>query len=209
MTYTVSETRNNSRRRGTALIEFGLIVFPLILILFGVTVIGLQLGQSVRGSQITRDAASMYVRGIDFTLEANQDLLVRLAQGMGLAKTGGKGVLIFSKVTWVSQAQCTAAGLSPCNGDRHVVTQQIIVGNVSLRASALGSPNSAGAQGLVLDYMQNPTAIADSTVLAPLHLDAPEHAGDVAYVTEGYFDTPEIRIPGFERDPGVYTIALY
>ena len=204
----MSEIRNR-RRRGTALIEFGLIIFPLILILFGVTVIGLQLGQSVRGSQITRDAASMYVRGIDFTLDANQDLLVRLAQGMGLAKTGGRGVIIFSKVTWVTQAECTAAGLSPCNGDRHVITQQIVVGDPSLRASALGSPDSAGSQGLVLDYMQNPTAIAGSTVLTPLHLEAPEHAGDVAFITEGFFDTPEIKLPGFEREPGVYTIALY
>jgi hypothetical protein len=200
--------KRNRRKRGTALIEFGLIIFPLILTLFGVTVIGLQLGQSVRGSQITRDAASMYVRGIDFSLESNQDLLVRLAQGMGLAKTGGKGVMIFSKVTWITQAECTAAGLSPCNGDRHVITQRIVVGDPSLRTSALGSPDSADASGLIVDYMQNPSAIVTNDfALQPLDLDL--NPGDVAFVTEGFFDTPEIKIPGFEHDPGVYTMALY
>ena len=57
----------NRRRRGTAIIELGLIIFPLVILLFGVTIVGIQLGQSVRAAQITRDAASMYVRGIDFS----------------------------------------------------------------------------------------------------------------------------------------------
>jgi len=189
-------------QRGTGLIELALIIFPLILLLFGVTVVGLQLGQSVRAAQITRDAASMYVRGLDFTLDGNQDLLVRLAQGMGLARSGGNGVVIFSKVTWVPQAECTASGLVPCNGDRHVITQRVVVGNSSLRASALGAPDSAGPDGLVLDYMQNPSAIATFPYMQL-------HAGETAYVTEGYFDTPDINFPGYQSAPGVYTIALY
>ena len=189
-------------RRGTALIELGLIIFPMVLLLFGVTLIGLQLGQSVRCAQITRDAASMFVRGLDFTLENNQNILVRLAQGMGMAKSGGQGVMIFTKVTWVPQAECSAAGLTPCNGDRHVITQRVVVGNSSLRQSALGQPDSAEANGLVLDYMQNPTAIANFPYMQL-------HPGETAYVTEGYFDTPEINFPGYHAEPGVYTIALY
>ena len=190
------------RRRGTALIELGLIIFPMVLLLFGVTLVGLQLGQSVRCAQITRDAASMFVRGIDFTLENNQDVLVRLAQGMGMDKSGGKGVMIFTKVTWVPQSECTAAALSPCNGDRHVITQRVVVGNSALRQSALGQPDSAEANGLVLDFMQNSSAIANFPYMQL-------HAGETAYVTEGYFDTPEINFPGYHADPGVYTIALY
>jgi hypothetical protein len=190
------------QQRGTSLIELGLIIFPLLLILFGVTVIGLQLGQSVRGAQITRDAASMYVRGIDFTLDANQDLLVRLAQGMGLAKTGGKGVLIFSKVTWVSQAQCLAANLNPCNGDQHVIMQRVVVGDPTLRVSSLGTPNSGDSNGFVLDYMTNAAAVATFPYMQL-------NAGEVAYVTEGFFDTPEITMPGYTTQAGVYTVALY
>jgi hypothetical protein len=192
----------NRRRRGTAIIELGLIMFPLVILLFGVTVIGIQLGQSVRGAQITRDAASMYVRGIDFSLDANQDLLVRLAQGMGLAKVGGKGVMIFTKVTWVTQAECNDAGLTPCNGDRHVMTHRVIVGDASLHTSALGTPDSAEPSGIILDYMQNPAAIATFPYMQL-------RPGEDAYVTEGFFDTPEVNFPGLHRDAGVYTIALY
>jgi hypothetical protein len=144
----------------------------------------------------------MFVRGLDFTLENNQDLLVRLSEGMGLPKSGGRGVMIFSKVTWVPQAECTAAGLHPCNGDRHVITQRVVVGNTALRTSALGTPQGAEPNGLILDYMQNQTAIATFPYMQL-------HAGETAFVTEGYFDTPDISVPGFHSDPGVYTIALY
>lgn len=184
------------------MVELGFVIFPLLLCLFGVTVVGLQLGQSVRSSQITRDAASMYVRGVDFTKGPNQDLLVRLAQGMGLAKTGGKGVMIFSRVTWISQQQCSDAGLSPCNGDRHVVTQRVVVGDGSLRTSALGTPPNIDAQGFVLDYMTDPAAIANFPQMQLA-------AGETAFVTEGFFNTPEITLPGFHSDAGVYNLAIY
>ena len=83
-----------------------------------------------------------------------------------------------------------------------MLTHRVVVGNSSLHTSALGAPNSAEPSGIILDYMQNTSAIATFPYMQL-------RAGEDAYVTEGFFDTPEINFPGLSRDAGVYTIALY
>src|SRR5687768_18278725 len=91
---------------GNNVIEFALVGMPLVLLLLGVTSTGLALGRSVQVAQVCRDAASMYVRGVDFSKAGNQDVLVRLTHGLQMTRTGGEGVVILSKVTWIPESKC-------------------------------------------------------------------------------------------------------
>lgn len=196
-----TESRRHSRK-GSALVELAFVMFPSLVLLVWVIVVGLQLGHNVRAAQVTRDAASMYVRGVDFSKAGNKDILVRLASGMGMTRAGGQGVIILSRVTWIPAATCTAAGLEPCNADRHVITQQVVIGNTLLRASSLGTPAGTDSLGLVANYMQDARAVAAFPYMQLA-------AGEYAYVAEGYFDAPQWRFPGFNNAAGAYSIALF
>jgi hypothetical protein len=83
-------------------------------------------------------------------------------------------------VTWIPQSKCTALALSPCNGDKHVIMQRIVIGNSSLRASNLGTPTGMDSQGLVPNYMTAAGAVARFPYM---QLDE----GQEAYVSECQF----------------------
>jgi hypothetical protein len=189
--------RRGRNQRGGNVLEFTLVVIPLVFLLLGVTTVGLSLGRSVRVSQVCRDAASMFVRGVDFSKTGNQDILVRLTEGMNMTRNGGDGVIILSKVTWLPQSKCTELDLNPCNGDSHVITQRIVIGNQSLRASNLGTPDEdlLDDQGLVQDYMKEASAVATMPMIT---LDE----GQFAYVAE-------IHFRGLMDQADVYSQAIF
>ncbi len=194
--------RNNRKRKGAAVVEFTLVMFPSLVLLFSVVVVGLQLSQQVRAAQVTRDTGSMYGRGIDFTQSINQDVVVRLAQGLGLQKTGGTAVVILTQVTWLPQTTCTASALNPCNGNSHVMTQRLSIGNTSVKASRLGTPTGMNSEGNITNYMTNASAVATFPFGQLV-------TGEFAYVTEAYFQTPSFSFPGFTTAPSVYSMAIY
>ena len=194
--------RNNRKRRGAAIVEFTLVMFPSLVLLFSVVIVGLQLSQQVRASQLVRDTGSMYGRGIKFTQSVNQDVVVRLAQGLGLQKTGGTAVVILSQVTWLPQATCIAANLNPCNGDRHVITERLTIGNTSVSHGRIGWPTGMDAEGVIASYMTNGSAVATFPYSQLV-------TGEYAYITEGYFQTPSFTFPGFSTAPGVYSMSIY
>jgi hypothetical protein len=194
--------RLNRKRKGAAVVEFTLVMFPTLVLLFSTIVVGLQLSQQVRASQVVRDTGSMYGRGIDFSQGINQDVVVRLAQGLGLQRTGGTAVVTLTQVTWLPQATCTANSLSPCNGNQHVITHRWTIGNTSVSNSRLGSPSGMNGEGVITNYMQNASAVATF----PFGQLADK---EFAYVTEGYFQTPTFSFPGFSTAPGVYAMAVY
>ncbi|MCC7156890.1 MAG: hypothetical protein IT161_20090 [Bryobacterales bacterium] len=190
------------RTRGSALVELAFVMTPSFLLMVWVIVVGLQLGHNVRAAQVTRDAASMFVRGVDFSKTGNQDILVRLASGMGMTRAGGQGVVILTRVTWISAATCASSGLNPCNSDRHVITQRLVIGNSSLRTSSLGTPVGVDSMGIVGNYMQDSRNVATFPYMQLA-------SGEYAYVAEGYFDAPQWRFPGFNNAAGAYSIALF
>jgi hypothetical protein len=194
--------RNNRKRKGSAVVEFSLVMFPSLILLFSVIVVGLQLSQQVRSSQVVRDTGSMYGRGVNFTAQINQDLVVNLAQGLGLQRTGGTGVIILSQVTWLPQATCDSAHLNPCNGESHVITHRLTIGNPSVSHGRIGWPTGMAASGDVTNYMSNSTAVATFPFGQLVN-------GEFAYVTEGYFQTPAFTFPGFSTAQGVYSMAIF
>jgi hypothetical protein len=193
-----------NKEKGSQMLEFALVTLVLVPFLLGVVVIGLNLGRSVQVAQIGRDAGSMFVRGVDFSQTGNQDILIRLSQGLGMTRAGGTGVVILSKVTFIPSAAC--AGINPCNSDQYVVTQRIVVGNATLRSSSFGPAGSVtlDSYGNVANYMIDANAVATAfgSVLTL-------NANEFAYVSETYFPSPSFDMPGFETGTGVYARAIF
>jgi hypothetical protein len=203
----ISQKRKR-RQRGNELIEFALVATFLLPLLFGTVVVGLNLSRSIQVTQVSRDAGHMYSRGVDFSDSANQSLIERLAQGLNIHVTGGSGVVILSTITFIGEAQCTAAGLSTqacTNLNFPVFTNRIVIGNSAARASAFGTPNSSliAADGDVSSFLTNTSARANgfNSVLAL-------QAGELAYVAEVYVPSSDFGLPGYETT-GVYSRTVF
>jgi len=199
----------------------------LIWLFFGSTGVGIMMGRYVQAVQVARDVAHMYSDGVDFSQTANQNIIVQqLSAGTGMTSNGGNGVVIFSKVSTVYAADCTAAGVSPCtNQGLPVFTQRIEIGNSALRASTFGTPNSAilDAQGNIDPsvYLSNSdatvrtagfetaldNAVQRATGSAPV---PPAQAqGDAAYVVEVFFQYPDLAFLGFGGSSGAYAQFIF
>jgi hypothetical protein len=210
-------------RRGNTILEFGLVAIFLVPLFLGTVNLGLNLSKTVQVSQIARDAGHMYVRQLDFSLDGSKDMVVRLASGLGMTRTGGNGVVILSKVLYVGPNECAAANLAPAscpNYHKAVFTQRHIIGNISLRTSNYGTPApnivlAADDSALQLkkgdirpvDYLTHVTAATTNfTTLLPGMLE-----GEVAYVAEAYFDSPQwaLQQSYTKTAKGVYARSIY
>ena len=178
------------------MIEFALVSVFLVPILLSTVSLGLNLSRTIQVTQVIRDAAHMYARFVDFSLAGNQNLLVRLATGLGMTTTGGNGVIILSKVTYLAAADCTSAGFnsSTCtNMNQYVVMNRVVVGNPSFHASAFGTPggsslNSSGdAVSPFTDTSLRATGFSNVLTLT---------SGQFAFVAEGFFNGISWGVPG-------------
>jgi hypothetical protein len=200
---------NQSRRAGNTLLEFALVVGFLVPLLLGTVNVGMNLSRSIQVTQVSRDAGHMFARYVDFSLPGNQDLIVRLAAGLGMTRTGGNGKVILSKIMFVGETECAAGGLTlaQCtNYNQPVILQRIVIGNASLRASAFGEPNPAllDSQGNVANYLTDVSARAVGfqglLALQP---------GEFAYVSEAFFQSPDYDFPGFSRNSSIYARTIF
>jgi len=199
------------RESGNAIVEFALVATFLVSLLMGTFSIGMTLTRSVQAGVVSRDAGAMFMRYVDFTLTANKDLLVRLANGMGMTATGGKGAVIMTQITRIGDAQCTAGGLTPAtcpNNGRDVVVKRVVVGNPAVYTTTYGNPISSivGADGSITatNYLTQSSARADGFAAAMTLND-----GEFAYVSEAYFQTPEISMPGYRDNTYVYQRNIF
>lgn len=176
-------------------------------LLLGLTSVGVRLGRGIEVTQVTRDVAHMYALGADFTLSGTQAIARTLATGFDLT-SAGNGVLILSRLTKVSQIDCTAAGLNNCpNLNQPVFTQRIAVGNASLRASNYGTPPAQyiGTQGNIVsaDYCKQSVLIASGFEnVISLQQD------QVTWMVEGYFSMPDLNPLGGSTQ-GVYVRLVF
>jgi len=207
--------------RGTVTIEFvlvtALLFVPLIL---GLLSVGFSLSRSLQVAQLTRDVGRMFVRGVDFALPSNQDLITGsssrpnmppLARGLGMAGNGsppnvlggteGNGVLILSVLTRVSSTcNCANAGMT-------VVTRRIVIGNRTLENSAFGTLSASqinSSNGDVINYLGSAAARA-TNFDAVMNLSA----GEFAFVVESAFNFPDLAVAGFAPNPRVRWRAVF
>lgn len=201
----------NKRERGNAIVEFALVITVLVMMLFGTFSIGMTLTKSVQAGVVARDAGAMFMRYVDFTLLANKDIVVRLANGMGMTANGGNGVVILTQIMMVGNTECEAGGLTPAscpNLSHPVVIKRVSVGNTALYTTTFGNPAPAilQADGTIstLNYLNNASARADN-FSAVMTLNG----GEYAYVSEAYFKTPEIDMPGYRDNTYVYQRNIF
>jgi hypothetical protein len=205
--------KNNTGEYGHAALEFALVAMPTVLLMLGVVVVGINLGRAVQVGQICRDADSMYVRGVDFSTTAAQNLLVQLGQNMNL-QTGNtsSGIIILSKVQFVpNPLTCTSA----CSGTYQLV-QQLTVGNTTLPGThyptggsipACSPPgtttNCQDSQGNIQGYQTFSNATI-SNFSSSLTLNPNE----ISYVAEAYFQS-SANLQIWASSPGFYAQAFF
>jgi Flp pilus assembly protein TadG len=140
------------------MVEFALLVPVIVPLILGTMWIG---STMVRGQQVTqmaRDLASMYSRGVNFSStggSTSSTILTDITQQLGALTASGTGVVIFSTLTYVGNSVCASAGstygsLSPLshtakctNYGKFVFTQQYTQGNTTLRTSNFGTAPAA------------------------------------------------------------------
>lgn len=203
--------RRSGRQRGNSLIEFGLALSLLLPLYVWMLVFGLDLRRMMQTSQVSRDAGHMYARGVDFSLPGNQDVLVRLAAGMNMTRTGGSGVVILTRLLKVGSQECTDGGvaLASCsNLGKTVVTQRLVVGNASLKPSKVASPPGTllQADGSITpaDYLTKSGAVATN-----FESILPLADGETAYVAEAWFESPVKNFPTMNNRGPIYARTIF
>ncbi len=179
-------TQKRRPQRGNAILEFAIVSVFLTPLLLGAVSLGLNLSRTIQVAQVVRSAGNLYARWVDFSLPSNRQLLVRLAQGLGMTETGGNGVVILSKVTYIADADCTGAGLTlaQCiNRNQYVIMNRLVIGNESFHSSAIGAPSGMASDGDISDYLTNSSTRATNfgNILTL-------QSGQFAFVAEGFFN---------------------
>ena len=207
-------SRKNRRESGNVVLEFALVAMPTVFLLMGVVVVGLNLGRAVQVGQICRDADSRYVRGVDFSTTAAQNLLVQLGQNMNL-QTGSSssGLIILSQVQYVpTPIGCSG---SACTGGSYQLAQRLTVGNTSLPGThfptagtipACGgstTTNCQDSEGNVQGYQTFSNAqITNFGSSLALNNNA------ISYVAEAYFlNGPTLQV--WSSSAGFYAQAFF
>lgn len=201
-----------SQRRGGAVIELALSLPVLVSLLLGVFLMGLTLSRGIYATQVTRDTAQMFARGLNFALTPNQDIVVRLASGLGLQRNGGNGTVILSVIEFIGDEQCAAGGYSQgdtgcANRNWPVIIRRIVIGNASLRQSNFGTPNPSliDSEGWVSNYLTDTSTRAVGFISL-----VPDMApGQMAYLVESYFWAPELTLAGMQFGGGIYTRSIF
>lgn len=203
--------RSNNRRgqRGNAIIEFAFCAAFLTPLLLGTFTVGMNLGRNIQATQVARDAGHMYVRWVKFNLPENQDLVVRLAGGLGMTRNGGNGNVILSQVRVPQASECAAPlTLAQCvNVGLPTISHRIVIGNAALRPSVFGTPpNIANSEGYFAlnDVLTNPALQANGfgTVMTLA-------TAETAFVSEAYFSSPDFDTPGSWTNTGVYARVVF
>ena len=194
-------------QRGNAILEFALVSIFLVPLLFGTVHVGMNITRSIQVMQVSRDAGHMFARYVDFSLAGNKDIIVRLAAGLGMTRTGGSGRVTLTKIMYVGAAECTAASLSDAqckNKNFPVIMQQIVIGNSSMQASSFGSGGTKDGQGFVQNYLTDTSARATNfnSLLAL-------QSGEFAYVSEAYFKDPAYDFLGQQTGTSIYARTLF
>ncbi|MGA2724746.1 MAG: hypothetical protein ABSG79_20340 [Bryobacteraceae bacterium] len=217
--------------RGAACIEFAFITMLLVPLLLGTGAAGINMITTLQTIQLARDAGHMYARGLDFSQPGNQTILANVGSTLGLSTTLGSGsaVVILSKLTYVDDAACTAAGAVDSHGNpsgctnlgKWVFTQRLEIGNSSVRTSNIGSPLTSGPTGVTVespsgnislsDYVTKAGAVATFNSINP-YSDVNGNvsglpSGQMLYIAEAA--ATAFSMPPFIGPPATYSYGLF
>lgn len=181
---------------GNALIELGIGLPLMLTLLLGVVTGGLALDRYLTVEQVARNGATMFLRGMNFARDDNKDVLLIAAQDLRITKTGGDGVIYLSRI--IKAAPGTANDGLLVVAERHVMGDtQLWTSKVGMPASSIWpDPNGSQPNGRVLDFNEEPSAIADVPIAVntlPL--------GESMFVVEVFHEAAELAIGRFWGKP--------
>ena len=197
--------KRDSKQRGVTSIEFVLVAtFFYVPMIVGTLTTGFSLVRAMQAAEITRDVGHMFGKGVDFSIQSNQNIVVnQIGAPLGLSGNGGNvtggtsgsGVIVLSLVTEIGTAQCTSCA----NLNHMVVSRRIVIGNKSLYSSPYGGAMTIDSStGDVQNYMTDPSARADNfSHLLSLN------AGEMAFLAESYF------VPSIGTGPNAYNYVIF
>jgi len=154
------------RESGNTILEFSIVMTFLLPMLAGAFTIGMAVTKAIQVSNVARDAVVLMVTatenpssGLDLSQTQNQRIIVRAAQGLGMASDAqndpsstGKGVVILSRVVLVGPTECSLGvvpvptGAPPWNTGNcpnygsYVFEYRVVIGNGTRWSSVLGNP---------------------------------------------------------------------
>jgi len=226
--------RRKRTQSGQEIVEFGLVAILLIPMFLGTFVVGMNLIRSIQANQVVRDLTDMYIHGADFSTYSMQQEAQRLAQGLNVqigssfsgnrqanTSNSGNGLITVTQIMYIGSTtspNCVAVGAANCtNHDNFVYTQQIQFGNGTLANSgtvSLGTPSGAtiNSAGIVANYVTDSHAKLGSAAEAAMQsmwqtTNNGQQAladGQVVYIVEGYFQSPDLNLVGSVSGNGVY-----
>jgi hypothetical protein len=172
------------------MIEFCLSVALWMTVLMGLCTVGMNLIRALQVEQVCRDAGRMYSAGLDFTVAGNENLLIIVATGLNVTTGGGNGVFVFSTVEYIDTPQCTAGGLTANSTSCPNLDQYVFIGaSGNIPSSSYLTNSSARAAGF--------GGVISLT------------GGQVAYLTETYFSSPDFAWGSYMSGAGVYERKIF
>ncbi|MBI3207698.1 MAG: hypothetical protein HYZ37_02205 [Candidatus Solibacter usitatus] len=215
MTRKTTSANRRGRQSGSAILEFGLATLFMIPVFMGSMSVGMGLGLTTQVAEVARDAGHMFARQVDFSQSANQQLIVRLASGMGLSTTGnGTGVVVLTKVMQISSVECTSAGYttSTCtNINFPVITQRVTIGSTAsgFFTSNLGTPPTSFLQsdGTITpaNYLTQISCRANTLVANGGSGLLTLQPSEITYISEGYFQSAALAFLNNNTPLNVYS----
>lgn len=217
MRYSKMSRHRRNGQKGSFMVEFAIIGWTLFFLLAGVIQVGMNMGRAMTAHQVCRSANVLTVRGVDLNTPGNQQLITRVASGLGLNQPGGwnadpngNAVVYVSQVMLVGDLECSN-GIGPTydgtnstcpNLGKYVITLRIGIGNTSRWASLTGTPTSIGGAGGKFTDNDICTKTGDVTTAFPAELGlAPD---TYAYVSEVFADTSNINFFNFLTPSAIY-----
>ncbi len=217
-------SRRRSRQRGYEILEFALMAALLIPAFLWMFINGMNLVRFNQANEVNRDIGNLYIKGTDFSTYATQALSARLAQGYALTVSSftgnqhtnnsgtGNGYVVLSQIMYIGPANghtCAPVAPNCTNHDSYVYLQRVDFGNAGLQfngvtvASALGGAvanATINTSGYVQNYLTDTNTVATnmSSLLSSQLAD-----GQVAYVVETFFASPQLDISGLPGG-GIY-----
>jgi hypothetical protein len=206
--------RRKESERGSAMVEFALTSLVWLPLMLGTAVFGFNVVRAIQVSQLSRDTGHMYAYGIDFSQPQNVTILSRMAAPLKVQQSSGNGAVVLSKITYVTDSDCQAAGPSnPCyNRNQYVFTDFFVFGNrgPDYAQTKLGSPSSAffpsGRTIQQNDYLNDPSLIA-TNFKTYLQFDT-KTPGQYAFVSEVTLHPDGLSWDGFS-DLGSYARSIF
>ena len=200
--------RRKRNEKGNVYMEFVLVAaFFFVPIILGMLTVGMAVLRSYQVNQLTRDAGHMMAKGVDFSQQANQNLVANdLANGLSLQANSGNvtGSATGNGVLVLSAFESLPASCGCINGGHIVLVDRIVIGNNTLYTSPFGSPASIGANGSVANYSTDPGAQADN-VSSVITIGT----GGLAYMAEGDFAFKDLGVVGFIANLGAFNRAVF